>query len=73
MANRRISEEGWPEKQCTDCGDWWPEDKEFFYTSGGGPDALMNQCKACYLTRRRTAGTKPIPVKLRETIAVLRC
>jgi len=70
MADKRISEEGWPEKQCTDCGDWWPEDKEFFYTSGKGPKTLMNQCKACYLNRRRAAGTKPTPVKLREPLAV---
>ena len=59
MANIRISEEGWKEKQCTDCSEWWPDDKEFFYTDGSGPRKLMNICKACYTARRRAAGTRP--------------
>ena len=60
MSNKRKSEDGWDEKQCTDCGEWWPDDKEFFFSSG--PGILMTQCKACYLARRRAAGTKP-PVR----------
>jgi len=45
------------EKQCTDCGEWWPDDKEFFPTTGHGKTA--NQCKACYMIRRRGAGNYP--------------
>lgn len=57
--NRRFNEEyGEWEKQCTDCGEWWPDDKEFFYTCSKNPIILMNQCKDCYTQRRRRAGTK---------------
>lgn len=56
MTNRKRTELG-PEKQCTDCNEWWPDDAEFFFSAGRG--TLMTQCKACYTQRRREAGTKP--------------
>ena len=33
------------EKKCTKCGDWWPADKEFYNSNGGGK--LHSKCKAC--------------------------
>ena len=60
VAKRRRSEEGWIEKECTGCGEWWPDDGEFFFKSGNGLRRLMDKCKACYIDRRRVAGTKPV-------------
>ena len=39
------------EKRCTRCGDWWPDDIDFFYSNGH--DGLMTECRACYKTRRQ--------------------
>lgn len=39
------------EKQCTACGEFWPADKEFFYSAGNG--RLMAQCIACCEERKR--------------------
>jgi len=30
-ANTRINDEGIKEKQCTKCGEWFPETTEYFY------------------------------------------
>jgi hypothetical protein len=69
-ANRRRSAEGWQEKQCTKCGEWWPDDKEFFYKAGGGnPRKLMDVCKDCYTSRRRAAGTKPPSRRMENALA----
>ena len=60
-AQTRVTSDG-RERQCVECGEWWPDDREFFYTAGGDrPRALMNRCKACYLERRYKAGTRPRP------------
>lgn len=34
------------ERRCSKCGEFWPEDNEFFYTSGG---KIQQPCKACYV------------------------
>lgn len=40
----RFSELG-PERCCSKCGDWWPDDAEFYYQSNG---KSRQPCKACY-------------------------
>jgi len=40
----KITELG-TERRCTKCGDYWPDDAEFFYTSRG---KTQQPCKACY-------------------------
>jgi RNase P subunit RPR2 len=42
------------ERECSRCREWWPADKEFFFSGGHG--ALMTICKACYLQRRYPNG-----------------
>ena len=34
-------------RQCIECGEWWPKDREFFFTSDN-KGHLMPRCKACY-------------------------
>jgi len=34
------------EQRCTQCGEYWPCDSEFFYTRGKG--RLASECKACF-------------------------
>jgi RNase P subunit RPR2 len=50
----RINEDGEKEKYCPSCDEWWPADKEFFFSGGHGD--LMARCKACYLERRYPNG-----------------
>lgn len=52
---RRETELG-PEKRCTKCDEWWPADKEFFFTQRHSSDGLFYCCIACYyehLDKRR--------------------
>ena len=49
----RINEDGEREKYCPRCQDWWPADKEFFYTSGKMSRQLHSWCKACYQEWRK--------------------
>ncbi|KMQ74026.1 hypothetical protein [Marinobacter subterrani] len=45
MAQRiRVTELG-QERQCTKCGDYWPDDAEFYYRKNG---RSAQPCKACY-------------------------
>ncbi len=39
-----ITEIG-PERCCNKCGDWWPDDAEFFFMDKG---KTRQPCKACY-------------------------
>ena len=41
----RIETELGTEIKCSKCGEFWPEDNEFFFYSGGKPHSW---CKACY-------------------------
>lgn len=41
---RRETELG-TEIRCAACGEFWPEDREFFFISGG---KVHSWCKACY-------------------------
>ena len=45
MVKRVINTELGTERRCTKCNEYWPEDSEFFYTSGG---KIQQPCKACY-------------------------
>ncbi|MEQ4538046.1 MAG: hypothetical protein ABN479_03785 [Billgrantia sp.] len=57
LANTEIG----PQRLCSKCNEWWPDDAEFFYQSNG---KSRQPCKACYAElpsviakeeRRRTA------------------
>lgn len=41
---RRETVEG-PERYCSRCNDWWPEDREFFIRKKGG---WRCWCRACF-------------------------
>lgn len=43
----KIETELGTEIQCSRCNDFWPADREFFYTARG---KLHPWCKACYLS-----------------------
>ncbi|BEH14293.1 hypothetical protein [Marinobacter shengliensis] len=45
MAPKTITTELGTERRCTKCGDYWPDDAEFFYTRRG---RSHQPCKACY-------------------------
>ncbi|HBN61422.1 MAG TPA: hypothetical protein DD442_15595 [Halomonas sp.] len=50
-----------PEKLCTKCGEWWPDDSEFYYLTNG---LTIQPCKACYeqlpsVIRKRAKQRKP--------------
>ncbi len=45
MAQRFRATELGRERKCTKCGDYWPDDAEFFYLSKG---KTQQPCKACY-------------------------
>lgn len=38
-----------PLRRCPRCEEWWPDDEEFFYVSGG---KRHSWCRACYLERK---------------------
>lgn len=37
-----------PEKYCSKCAEWWPADREFFFSDPAGVSGLFYCCKACY-------------------------
>jgi hypothetical protein len=41
----RITTDLGDEVQCADCGEFWPEDREFYFIYGG---KAHSYCKACY-------------------------
>ncbi len=45
MKKERIDENDELERYCPRCDEWWPADKEFFYSSG---PRLNSYCKVCY-------------------------
>jgi len=45
MGPRTKTTELGTERRCTKCGDFWPDDAEFFYTKNG---KTQQPCKACY-------------------------
>ncbi len=53
IAKRRLDEDGNLERFCSDCEEWWPADREFFYRQSrrGGRAPLHTYCIACYLER----------------------
>lgn len=52
----RLNEDGEVERLCTDCKEYWPADREFFYSGGHG--RLQPWCKACYEERRKNKRKK---------------
>ncbi|WP_137860765.1 hypothetical protein [Variovorax sp. 3P27G3] len=36
------------EKLCAKCEEWWPADREFFFSDPEGVHRLFYCCKACY-------------------------
>jgi RNase P subunit RPR2 len=62
MANERFNEDI-QECQCIKCLEWWPADKEFFFTNSGH-GKLMARCKACYTEDRYPNGRS----KQKETV-----
>ena len=66
--NFRINEDGELEKFCPRCEEWWPADREFWYTTGpAGKGKLHSWCKACYQEvrnpRRRKAHAQAMPIR----------
>ncbi|MDM8181279.1 hypothetical protein [Marinobacter salarius] len=45
MAPKTKDTELGTERRCTRCGEYWPDDAEFFYTKKG---KTQQPCKACY-------------------------
>ncbi len=39
------------ERQCIQCGEWWPNDDEFYHVNGQG--YTYSRCKACEQERRQ--------------------
>lgn len=50
--NARIVTELGYEKKCSTCGDFWPEDTEFFYWNAP-QNRYYAECIACYSQRRK--------------------
>jgi hypothetical protein len=42
------------ERWCFACGEFWPEDGEFWYFDKRGQ--VMGRCKACWADRKRKRG-----------------
>ncbi len=42
---------GGPVKQCRECREYLPADKDFFWKSKGARDGLLNLCKPCWYER----------------------
>lgn len=36
------------ERQCTECGEWFPSDRDFFYKGKRHARGLLNICIACF-------------------------
>ncbi|MDD5045143.1 MAG: hypothetical protein PHG51_06355 [Candidatus Omnitrophica bacterium] len=53
VSKLRISGELGEEKMCIDCGEWWPNDKEFFPSYGPEKHQLLSRCKDCYKIYRK--------------------
>ena len=43
----KLSEEGWVERRCSRCHEWWPATTEFFSPQPNNPIPLHSSCKAC--------------------------
>jgi hypothetical protein len=63
MVKRVISTELGTERRCTKCNEYWPEDSEFFYTSGG---KIQQPCKACYCELPSRKARKANQVKVQR-------
>lgn len=48
----RLDEDGGVERQCLDCGEWWPADKEFYHRNTKGARGMQPYCRACMVIRQ---------------------
>lgn len=72
VANVRLTELG-RERRCTKCGEYWPEDSEFFYVTNRSDQnrpCVQQPCKACYveLPSRRARKAQQIGVRRDEVV-----
>ncbi|MGQ7300607.1 hypothetical protein [Marinobacter nauticus] len=70
MAAKTIHTELGKERCCTKCGDYWPEDSEFFYSSRG---VIQQPCKACYAELPSRKERKANEVKAQKLIIPVPC
>jgi len=45
------------ERLCAGCGEWWPQDEEFWYYQRG---KIIGRCRACW-SERRTGSRRKAP------------
>ena len=43
------------ERLCAGCGEWWPEDDEFWYYQRG---RIIGRCRACWSEREKGVGKR---------------
>lgn len=50
---RKLVSEGWIEKRCYRCMEYWPEDADFYHRKnrGNGTFTFHGACKACVTER----------------------
>ena len=65
----RVSDEGDLEKRCSKCKDYWPADREFFFSAGKAGDGLTDWCKACYVEWRYPNGRGSVDHKFQARAA----
>lgn len=55
VPNPRVVTELGTERWCPGCGEFWPEDEEFWFidTRGGGRPRVYGRCRACWSERVR--------------------
>lgn len=69
MSPRLIDTELGQERLCSACGEYWPNDAEFFYLTRGKP---MGNCKACFEEKhkaKRLIATKAWRDRRRQAVA----
>lgn len=74
MKARSVVTELGTERRCTKCGEFWPEDNEFWYIGNRrdqNKPCIQQPCKACYveLPSRKVRRAKPKGEKENENFA----
>jgi hypothetical protein len=56
-----------PERECTNCHEWWPLDSEFWYVLSCNPEGFTKQCRACLSEKRvsKIAASEPPVCKVK--------
>lgn len=68
MARERIKTEIGDEIKCAKCGEFWPEDPEFFYFCRGRPHSW---CKDCYVNDPKTIAKKQRFIEKSSTLRLM--